>query len=166
VVLGKCDHPELDWWSLGCITYEMLVGVPPFNDDTVEKIFHNIRHIKIEWPEIGYGEDMVTPEAVDLIKRLLEPDYTKRLRYEEILVHPFFKKVNWENHRDSDPPIEPQFESLEDTSNFNNTSIYNQEIALPSSKPCKALMQNASLLLMQRYDILKNYATKEKDKLL
>jgi hypothetical protein len=33
--------------------YEMLVGVPPFNDETVEKVFENILNNKIEWPPIG-----------------------------------------------------------------------------------------------------------------
>lgn len=44
-------------WSLGVITYEFLVGIPPFNDETPEKIFENILTRKIEWPEIGDGED-------------------------------------------------------------------------------------------------------------
>jgi len=35
------------------ILYEFLVGVPPFNDTTIEGIFDNITNLKIEWPEIG-----------------------------------------------------------------------------------------------------------------
>ena len=30
--------------------YEMLVGVPPFNDTTVEKLFDNILNLRMEWP--------------------------------------------------------------------------------------------------------------------
>ena len=48
---------SLDWWSVGVILYELLVGLPPFNDDSVEKIFQNIVNLKIEWPSIGYDED-------------------------------------------------------------------------------------------------------------
>ena len=55
--------------------YEFLVGSPPFNDDTVEKIFDNIRNMKMEWPEIGkylvlirgYDENCISPNAYDLI---------------------------------------------------------------------------------------------------
>jgi hypothetical protein len=36
-----------------CILYEIIVGIPPFNDETVEKIFDNACNLKIEWPEIG-----------------------------------------------------------------------------------------------------------------
>lgn len=32
--------------------YEMLCGIPPFNDDYVEKILKNILHYKIEWPNV------------------------------------------------------------------------------------------------------------------
>ena len=47
------SNNTLDFWSLGVILYEFLVGIPPFNDDTVDKIFSNIVESKIEWPEIG-----------------------------------------------------------------------------------------------------------------
>lgn len=41
---------SVDYWSLGVIMYEMLVGVPPFNDTTIEGIFKNILSFNIEWP--------------------------------------------------------------------------------------------------------------------
>lgn len=33
--------------------YEFLVGLPPFNADSVEEIFDNIKNLRMEWPEIG-----------------------------------------------------------------------------------------------------------------
>lgn len=42
-----------DYWSLGVIMYEMLTGIPPFNDISVDKIFDNILHQRMEWPDIG-----------------------------------------------------------------------------------------------------------------
>lgn len=47
------DFFSTDWWSVGVIAYEMIVGIPPFNDDTVDKVFGKIRSGEIEWPEIG-----------------------------------------------------------------------------------------------------------------
>jgi serine/threonine protein kinase len=54
VITGKSiSNPSIDWWSLGCVLYEFIVGIPPFNDETVEKVFDNIVNLNMEWPEIG-----------------------------------------------------------------------------------------------------------------
>lgn len=53
----------MDWWSFGIIVYEFLIGIPPFNDHTPEKIFSNIMKLDITWPDIGYEENCITPEA-------------------------------------------------------------------------------------------------------
>lgn len=43
IISGKStEHKSLDYWSMGVIMYEMLVGFPPFNDLTVDKVFENI----------------------------------------------------------------------------------------------------------------------------
>jgi hypothetical protein len=78
--------------------YEFLVGIPPFNDDSVEKIFDNIKNMRITWPEIGDIEDgdKISPDAADLMQKLLNPNYKERLGAngaEEIKAHPFFKNI-------------------------------------------------------------------------
>lgn len=50
------QNPVIDWWSIGIILFEMLVGKPPFNDDTVEKTFENIKNHAIPWDEISIGK--------------------------------------------------------------------------------------------------------------
>jgi len=71
---GDKHNEAVDWWSLGVMIYEFICGIPPFNDDTVEQIFSNIKALNIQWPDIGYGEDCMTPEAYDLISKLLVKD--------------------------------------------------------------------------------------------
>ena len=47
----------------------------------------------MDWPEIGYDEDCITPEAVDLIKKMLDPNPNRRLGArgaQEIKNHKFF----------------------------------------------------------------------------
>ena len=93
---GDLSNPGLDHWSIGIVLFEFLVGVPPFNDNSIEKIFDNILNNRIPWDqiEIGDEEDQLSPCAFDLLKKLLEPDPEKRLgagSCEEIKKHPFFK---------------------------------------------------------------------------
>jgi len=93
---GDLSSPGLDYWSIGIVLFEFMVGVPPFNDDTIEKIFDNIANNRIPWDqiEIGHQEDQMNPVAYDLITKLLEPDPKKRLGYNnfnEIKEHEFFK---------------------------------------------------------------------------
>lgn len=43
IIKGEsCSKKSVDFWSMGVILYEFLVGIPPFNDDSVEKIYQNI----------------------------------------------------------------------------------------------------------------------------
>ena len=44
-------------FQLVILIYKILIGIAPFNDESVEKIFHNIKYNKIQWPEIGYDEN-------------------------------------------------------------------------------------------------------------
>lgn len=53
--------------------YEMLCGIPPFNDDSVEKIFDNILNYRIEWPNISdEEEESISHNAYDLMCKLME----------------------------------------------------------------------------------------------
>eukprot|EP00004_Rigifila_ramosa_P011351 TRINITY_DN2412_c1_g1_i1.p1 TRINITY_DN2412_c1_g1~~TRINITY_DN2412_c1_g1_i1.p1 ORF type:complete len:1279 (+),score=181.61 TRINITY_DN2412_c1_g1_i1:509-3838(+) len=97
LVLGLGHGPEVDWWALGIIIYEMLVGVPPFQDATPQDVFANILNHVVEWPE---PPNELSEEAVDLITRLLMPDPKKRLGagpkgFEDIQKHPFFAGIEW-----------------------------------------------------------------------
>ena len=53
VKLQNYNEKCMDWWSMGVILYQFLVGIPPFNDESIEKVFDNARNRRIEWPPIG-----------------------------------------------------------------------------------------------------------------
>ena len=53
VLLGENHTFRLDFWAIGVITYELLTGALPFNDDTPEKVFKNILNREIKYPPIG-----------------------------------------------------------------------------------------------------------------
>jgi serine/threonine protein kinase len=67
-VLNRTSEKDktIDWWALGCLIYEFLIGQPPFHDETVPKVFQNIKNyalgkFKITWPPIGYDEGQLSP---------------------------------------------------------------------------------------------------------
>jgi serine/threonine kinase 38 len=118
-VFGQCGYNEtVDWWSVGAILFEMLVGYPPFFSDdpsvTCQKILHWRKTLNIP-PDAN-----LTPAATDILKRLL-CDSENRLGsngVDEIKSHPFFEGLDWENIRASKAPYIPELTSDEDCSRF------------------------------------------------
>jgi predicted Ser/Thr protein kinase len=57
IILGVSNsNYTIDWWALGVIIFELICGIPPFNDDTIEKVYDNITHRKIPWDDIVIGK--------------------------------------------------------------------------------------------------------------
>ena len=73
------DNYAADWWSLGVMAYELMIGARPFAADTIEEIIENVTNHNIEWPEIGEEEGMISSVAQDFICQLLNPDFANRL---------------------------------------------------------------------------------------
>ena len=76
VILGQGHGKEVDWWSLGVILYEFILGFPPFNADSTAEIFENIVTLDLSWPEIP---EELSWEAYDLISKLLTLDPSERI---------------------------------------------------------------------------------------
>lgn len=90
------DRPTIDYWALGVILFELLIGIPPFNADTIDKVFSNIKNYKIPWEDIvdEEGEEIISADAKNLVLSLLNPDPNKRLgavSVQDIKSHPFFQ---------------------------------------------------------------------------
>lgn len=118
VLLKKGYGMECDWWSLGAIMYEMLVGYPPFYSDdpitTCRKIVHWRNHLK--FPE----DARLTWEAMDLICRLLcDVDHRLgTLGADQIKAHPWFKDVVWDKLYEMEAAFKPEVNGELDTQNF------------------------------------------------
>jgi len=127
-----------DWWACGVLCYEMLVGYPPFFDETPYGIYEKILNGHVHWPK------SMDKLSKDLIKSFLNPDRTKRLGNmiggpQDILEHPWFRGVDWEALErreihvsvflilyhaptcltiDNQAPIIPRTSSIDDTRHF------------------------------------------------
>ncbi|GLD67216.1 microtubule-associated serine/threonine-protein kinase 2, partial [Lates japonicus] len=76
VILRQGYGKPVDWWAMGVILYEFLVGCAPFFGDTPEELFGQVISDEIIWPE----EDEALPqEAQDLISKLLRQNPLERL---------------------------------------------------------------------------------------
>ncbi|KAJ0049257.1 hypothetical protein Pint_16899 [Pistacia integerrima] len=124
-----------DWWSVGVILFELIVGIPPFNAEHPQQIFDNILNRKIPWPSVP---DEISAEAQDLIDRLLTEDPHLRLGAggaSEVKQHIFFKDINWDTLARQKAAFVPTSESALDTSYFTSRYSWNtsDDHAYPAS---------------------------------
>jgi protein-serine/threonine kinase len=97
-----------------------LIGYPPFSGSSPAEIFQNILHTNytISWDE--FCDDDISPQAADLVKKLL-CDADTRLGtngIEEVKQHPFFEGINWDTLRKRPPPFKPNPADIFDTKFF------------------------------------------------
>ncbi|GAA5992000.1 hypothetical protein JCM10908_000689 [Rhodotorula pacifica] len=126
-ILGVGMDAGVDWWALGVICYEFLYGIPPFHDETPEKVFENILSRKLEWHEDVME---ITPEARDFIDRLLVSDPARRLGAKgahEVKAHPFLDGVDWDNLLLQPVDFVPQVNDPESTDYFDPRGATGQE---------------------------------------
>ncbi|XP_053186601.1 microtubule-associated serine/threonine-protein kinase 3-like [Scomber japonicus] len=110
----------VDWWAMGIILYQFLVGKPPFYGKTVEEIFNHVLEDDIIWPE---GKGAPPAAAKDLITLLLQKDPKERLGTggaSAVKSHPFFRWVHWEHLLYDEPLFVPQLKTKEDTRYFDS----------------------------------------------
>lgn len=64
IVLQKGHGKPVDYWSLGTLLYEMIVGIPPFYSKDVQEMYRKILHADLVIP------DYVSVEGQDLLARV------------------------------------------------------------------------------------------------
>ncbi|XP_072555536.1 microtubule-associated serine/threonine-protein kinase 3 isoform X5 [Paramormyrops kingsleyae] len=122
VILRQGYGKPVDWWAMGVILYEFLVGCVPFFGDTPEELFSQVVSDEIIWPE---GDDALPSDAQDLITRLLSQTPMERLGTGgagEVKQHPFFLGLDWNGLLRQKAEFIPQLEAEDDTSYFDTRS--------------------------------------------
>ena len=95
ILTGKGYDKAVDWWSLGCLTYEMLCGESPFKFKNKIKLDDvSIYDRKVEFPS------HIRQDTKNFVVSLLQVEPSKRLGSgkndaENLKIHPFFSGVNW-----------------------------------------------------------------------
>lgn len=121
IILNKGHGMPVDWWTLGILLYEMLVGIDPFSDDDPMAIYQKVIIGKVRYPKD------IDKEAKSLIKHLLVADTTKRYGclkngVKDIVNHRFFSRFNWREFifQRMPAPYVPNVKNSGDTSCFSN----------------------------------------------
>ena len=101
---------EADWWSIGVMFFEMVVGFPPFfsenPSDTCKKI--------VKWKEYF----SIPPDAF-ILRMVSQPESRLGVHgVEEIKKHPFFRGIDWNNIRNMKAPFIPELKNDYDTHYF------------------------------------------------
>jgi serum/glucocorticoid-regulated kinase 2 len=110
---GNGHDYTVDWWALGILIYEMIVGIPPFFHKNKHKMYHFIKESKVNFPDPERHKISVSAEAQDLILRLLDKNKKSRLGangIEEIMSHPWFSTIDTKKLVDKQlvPPYKPE----------------------------------------------------------
>jgi len=119
VLLNKGHSKPVDWWTLGILIYEMVVGQPPFCDEDPMGIYQRILAGKIFFTKYFDKNCRV------LVKKLLTADLSKRYGNlkngsEDILKHKWFSTIDWDKmlKYEVTSPFKPPMKDDNDTSNF------------------------------------------------
>jgi serum/glucocorticoid-regulated kinase 2 len=117
IILKLGYGKAVDWWTLGSIIYEMLVGLPPFYTNDRQQLFDKIKFASPAYPTF------LSPKAKSLLESLLKKTADKRLGFDAnnpVRNHPWFEDVNWDAllAMKYDAPFVPRINDDVDLQNF------------------------------------------------
>ena len=124
----------VDYWSLGMLIYEMILGVPPFGttNESEEQVYNNILDNNYQIAE------EVSPDAADLISRLLVNDPNRRLGMQrkgirDVKEHPWFREIDFIKleRKKLAPPYRPEILDDFDSSYFDRYDDAEDSSAAP-----------------------------------
>ncbi|XP_047426071.1 serine/threonine-protein kinase N2 [Mugil cephalus] len=128
---------SVDWWGLGVLIYEMMVGESPFPGDNEEEVFDSIVNEEVRYPRF------LSPESTSLIQKLLQKDPEKRLgagREDalEIKRQKFFQGMDWDAllAKEVKPPFLPVIRAPHDVSNFDEEFTHLKPVLSLPRTPC------------------------------
>ncbi|KAL8208501.1 hypothetical protein R6Q57_007913 [Mikania cordata] len=128
--LHKYDA-KADLWSVGAILFQLVTGRTPFTGNNHFQLLQNI----MKSTELQFPSDVkdVSPECIDLCRKLLQQNPVERLTFEEFFSHPFFIQTEPDElPRDRRPqrptdgfsyPIDPSCKNIKENNQEDNLTF-------------------------------------------
>ncbi|XP_041370542.1 serine/threonine-protein kinase N2-like isoform X2 [Gigantopelta aegis] len=142
---------SVDWWGLGVLIYEMMVGESPFPGDDEEEVFDSIVNEEVRYPRF------LSTEAIAIMRRLLRRNPDRRLGSserdaEDVKKQAFFRNLVWNDllMKKMKPPFVPSLKGPEDVTNFDEEFTNEKAILTPA--------KDHRLLTFEEHDLFKDFS--------
>ncbi|CAD6624780.1 AMH_1a_G0020720.mRNA.1.CDS.1 [Saccharomyces cerevisiae] len=122
VLEGKKYDFTVDYWSLGCMLFESLVGYTPFSGSSTNETYDNLRRWKqtLRRPRQSDGRAAFSDRTWDLITRLIADPINRLRSFEHVKRMSYFADINFSTLRSMIPPFTPQLDSDTDAGYFDD----------------------------------------------
>lgn len=122
VLEGRKYDYTIDYWSLGCMLFETLVGYPPFAGRDPRDTYTNLRRWReaLRRPKYENGRYVFSDRTWELITRLIAGPEDRVKSFAEVASCRYFAEVQWDSLRSRVPPFTPELDNEEDAGYFDD----------------------------------------------
>lgn len=132
----------IDYWSLGCMLFETLVGYTPFSGHGPDATYHNLRRWReaLQRPRDQRGRPVFSDRTWQLITKLIALPLDRLRLFAQVQRQPYFADVDWVGMRTRPPPFVPLLDLEEDAGYFDD---FENEADMNKYKDVKAKQEQA-----------------------